>query len=69
MGRKPKSEDARLITLAEGKTKIVRIIRGTNRVLIESKDDLTAGDGAKRATIPEKEAFLPQQQPAIVLGY
>ena len=54
MGRKPKSEDARLITLAEGKTKIVRIIRGTNRVLIESKDDLTAGDGAKRATIPEK---------------
>ncbi len=33
--------------LAEGKTKIIWSVPGTDHVLIESKDDITAGDGAK----------------------
>ncbi|HZM63905.1 MAG TPA: phosphoribosylaminoimidazolesuccinocarboxamide synthase [Candidatus Saccharimonadales bacterium] len=33
--------------IAEGKTKIIWEVPGTSKVLIESKDDITAGDGAK----------------------
>jgi phosphoribosylamine--glycine ligase len=43
--------------LAEGKTKIIREIPGTNEVLIESKDDITAGDGARRHSFPGKGAL------------
>jgi phosphoribosylaminoimidazole carboxylase/phosphoribosylaminoimidazole-succinocarboxamide synthase len=43
------------VILAEGKTKrIVEIIGKPNLVLMEAKDDLTAGDGAKHDTFPNK---------------
>lgn len=41
--------------LAEGKTKIIWAIPDTpNEVLIENRDDITAGDGVKHATIDGK---------------
>ena len=39
--------------LAEGKTKIV-LPKGTDRVIIVSKDDITAGDGARHNVVPGK---------------
>ena len=42
------------LVLAEGKTKIIYKIPGTNNVAIESKDDITAGDGVKRNIIKNK---------------
>lgn len=49
--------DTHGIMLAEGKTKKIWEIPGTDSVLIESKDDITAGDGARRDTIPDKGKF------------
>ena len=46
-------ETKRLMHAIEGKTKIV-IDAGDGTVLIRSKDDITAGDGAKRDTIEGK---------------
>ncbi|MBU0722359.1 phosphoribosylaminoimidazolesuccinocarboxamide synthase [Patescibacteria group bacterium] len=43
--------------ITEGKTKIIWAIPGTDEVLIESKDDITAGDGAKRNLIEGKGCF------------
>ncbi|PIS32430.1 phosphoribosylaminoimidazolesuccinocarboxamide synthase [Candidatus Peregrinibacteria bacterium CG08_land_8_20_14_0_20_41_10] len=40
--------------IAEGKTKIVWAVLGTDEVLIESKDEITAGDGAKHDLIKRK---------------
>lgn len=41
--------------ITEGKTKIIRIALGSpDEVLIESKDDITAGDGERRSVINEK---------------
>lgn len=37
-----------------GKTKVIWEIHGSNEVLIESKDDITAGDGEKRDVIEDK---------------
>lgn len=42
--------------IAEGKTKIIRALEHGN-VLIASKDDITAGDGAKHDLIPGKAAL------------
>ena len=46
--------------LAEGKTKIIWAIPGTGEVLVESKDDITAGDGARRELIKGKAALATQ---------
>jgi phosphoribosylaminoimidazole-succinocarboxamide synthase len=46
--------------LAEGKTKIIWAVSGSNEVLIESKDDITAGDGARRDMIEGKAALATQ---------
>ena len=46
--------------LAEGKTKVVWSIPGTDEVLIASKDDITAGDGERRDTIEGKAALATQ---------
>ena len=47
-----------MLVIAEGKTKVIREVEGTNdRVLIESKDEITAGDGAKRAQLEGKAAY------------
>lgn len=46
--------------LAEGKTKIIWEIPGTEEVLIENKDDITAGDGAKRDVINSKAVMSTQ---------
>lgn len=44
--------------LAEGKTKIIwQAERRSTEVIIESKDDLTAGDGARRVVLPGKAAL------------
>ncbi|HTM68460.1 MAG TPA: phosphoribosylaminoimidazolesuccinocarboxamide synthase [Candidatus Binatia bacterium] len=43
--------------LAEGKTKVIRAIEGSDEVLIESKDDITAGDGARKHSFPDKGAI------------
>lgn len=44
--------------LAEGKTKIIWEIEGNPyEVLIESKDDITAGDGARHDVLPGKGIF------------
>lgn len=52
--RTPVSEENGRI-IAEGKTKIIREIAGSpDRVLIESKDDITAGDGERRDVIEGK---------------
>src|SRR3974390_3582646 len=40
--------------VAEGKTKKIHRIRGSDLVSVVSKDDLTAGDGAKHDIIPDK---------------
>lgn len=40
--------------IAEGKTKIIWAIPGTDEVLIENKDNITAGDGAKHDLIQGK---------------
>lgn len=42
--------------IADGKTKIIWSIPGTNEVLIESKDDITAGDGVKHDILKNKGA-------------
>jgi phosphoribosylaminoimidazole-succinocarboxamide synthase len=42
--------------LAEGKTKII-IDEGNGQVLITSKDDITAGDGARHDLLPGKGAY------------
>ena len=46
--------------LAEGKTKIIWAIPGTNEVLVESKDDITAGDGARRNLMEGKGVLATQ---------
>jgi phosphoribosylaminoimidazole-succinocarboxamide synthase len=46
--------------LAEGKTKIIWEIEGSDDVLIESKDDITAGDGERRDYIPGKAALATE---------
>ena len=46
--------------IAEGKTKIVRSVPNTTYVLIESKDDITAGDGAKRDVIKGKGIYCTE---------
>lgn len=46
--------------LAEGKTKIIWDLPGTDEVMIESKDDITAGDGEKRDVIEGKAALATQ---------
>src|SRR5690348_9077758 len=43
--------------LAEGKTKIIRATNHPERVMIVSKDDITAGDGAKHDLIAGKAAL------------
>ena len=43
--------------IAEGKTKIIWTGTGPGDVLVESKDDITAGDGLRRDTIPDKAAL------------
>jgi phosphoribosylaminoimidazole-succinocarboxamide synthase len=43
--------------LAEGKTKIIWASGDSTHVFIESKDDITAGDGAKHDIIPNKGAL------------
>lgn len=43
--------------IAEGKTKIIWAVSDTDEVLIESKDEITAGDGAKRDLV-EGKGFL-----------
>lgn len=43
--------------ITEGKTKIIWDVPGTNEVLIESKPDITAGDGAKQDIIKDKDIF------------
>lgn len=48
------------IQLAEGKTKIIWDLPDTEEVLIESKDDITAGDGARRDHIDGKAALATQ---------
>jgi len=40
--------------VAEGKTKKIHRIRGSDLVSVVSKDDITAGDGAKHDIIPDK---------------
>lgn len=40
--------------VAEGKTKVIWETENPEFVLIESKDDLTAGDGTRRVTLPGK---------------
>lgn len=40
--------------IAEGKTKIVRRTANPKVVVVESKDDITAGDGARRAVMDSK---------------
>lgn len=40
--------------IAEGKTKIIWAVPGSEDVLIESKDDITAGDGARRDIVKDK---------------
>ena len=45
--------------LAEGKTKII-LSKGTDRVIIVSKDDITAGDGARHDVIPGKGEYSTQ---------
>jgi phosphoribosylaminoimidazole-succinocarboxamide synthase len=42
--------------VAEGKTKVIWALSGTE-VMIESKDSISAGDGAKRDTLEGKAAF------------
>lgn len=46
--------------LAEGKTKIIRQSDDEGEVLIESKDDITAGDGARREVLPRKSIYSTQ---------
>lgn len=46
-----------MTVIAEGKTKIIREIPGSNEVCIESKDDITAGDGARRHSFHGKGAI------------
>ncbi|OGL29997.1 hypothetical protein A3D14_02340 [Candidatus Saccharibacteria bacterium RIFCSPHIGHO2_02_FULL_47_12] len=46
--------------LAEGKTKIIWDLPGTDEVIIESKDDITAGDGERRDVIEGKAALATQ---------
>jgi len=48
------SEITRGKKIAEGKTKRIWRISGTSEVLIESKDDITAGDGVKRDILESK---------------
>lgn len=48
--------ETRLRKLAEGKTKIIWAV-GDGKVHIESKDDITAGDGAKRDTLEGKAVY------------
>ncbi len=43
--------------LAEGKTKIVYETSNANEVVLEFKDDITAGDGLKHDVIPNKGAI------------
>jgi phosphoribosylaminoimidazole carboxylase / phosphoribosylaminoimidazole-succinocarboxamide synthase len=43
--------------VAEGKTKIIRATKQADKVLIVSKDDITAGDGAKHDLISGKAAL------------
>src|SRR3974377_2248883 len=40
--------------VGEGKTKKIHRIRGSDLVSVVSKDDITAGDGAKHDIIPDK---------------
>jgi len=46
--------------LAEGKTKIIWSTLNKNIVLIESKDDITAGDGVKHDIIKQKGALATE---------
>jgi phosphoribosylaminoimidazole-succinocarboxamide synthase len=46
--------------IAEGKTKIIWVGPEKNQVAIESKDYITAGDGAKRDLIPGKSRFATE---------
>lgn len=46
--------------IAEGKTKIIWEGPLKDQVLIENKDDITAGDGAKRNIIPGKGRFATE---------
>ena len=46
--------------MAEGKTKIIWEIPCSDEVLIESKDDITAGDGEKRDVMVGKAALATQ---------
>ena len=40
--------------VSEGKTKKIHRIKGSDLVAVVSKDDITAGDGAKHDIIPDK---------------
>lgn len=46
--------------LAEGKTKIIWQIPGTIEVLVESKDDITAGDRERHDVMQDKALFSTQ---------
>lgn len=41
--------------VTEGKTKTIHLLKdGSDLVVVNSKDDITAGDGAKHDVIPDK---------------
>lgn len=46
--------------IAEGKTKIIRSVPGSQEVTITSKDDITAGDGAKKDILVGKGALATE---------
>lgn len=46
--------------LAEGKTKIIWMTEGSEKVVVESKDDITAEDGIKREKIENKGMYTTE---------
>src|SRR3954465_2463454 len=52
--------------VTEGKTKKVYAIKGSDLVSVISKDDITAGDGAKHDIIPDKGRLANATTPSVV---